>query len=342
MILPEAYIVQKFYQYAGRPKYNRLNKTYQGGCCICREGKSWGRKRRFFYVVENNFVYCHNCGWSSNPLNWIKEVSGLSASEIYAEADNHDSIPVDINKISESKIVKLTQQLPEDSINLFDTTQLSYFKDDKVVKSALNYIKSRKLDVAVNRPKAFYLSLKDAIHKNRLVIPFYDTNGKILFYQSRTIDTTMFINRPKYLSKVRSDKSLFNIDNIDENIDSIYIFEGPIDACFVENGVALAGINETSKNLYTSVQSEQLNKFILFKKVIVLDSQWKDNASLVKTKVLLENGYSVFIWPKNVGTKFKDMNELAIHLNSKKIPLTFINSNTHEGLKGLIILSQIH
>ena len=342
MILPEAYIVQKFYQYAGRPKYNRLNKTYQGGCCICREGKSWGRKRRFFYVVENNFVYCHNCGWSSNPLNWIKEVSGLSASGIYAEADYHDSIPVDINKISESKIVKLTQQLPEDSINLFDTTQLSYFKDDKVVKSALNYIKSRKLDVAVNRPKAFYLSLKDAIHKNRLVIPFYDTNGKILFYQSRTIDTTMFINRPKYLSKVRSDKSLFNIDNIDENIDSIYIFEGPIDACFVENGVALAGINETSKNLYTSVQSEQLNKFILFKKVIVLDSQWKDNASLVKTKVLLENGYSVFIWPKNVGTKFKDMNELAIHLNSKKIPLTFINSNTHEGLKGLIILSQIH
>jgi hypothetical protein len=342
MILPEAYIVQKFYQYAGRPKYNRLNKTYQGGCCICREGKSWGRKRRFFYVVENNFVYCHNCGWSSNPLNWIKEVSGLSISEIYSEADNYDCIPVDINKVYESKIAKLTQPLPEDSINLFDANQLAYFKDNKIIKSALNYIKSRKLDVAINRPKAFYLSLKDAIHKNRLVIPFYDTNGKILFYQSRTIDTTMSTNRPKYLSKVRSDKSLFNIDNINENIESVYIFEGPIDACFIENGIALAGINETSKNLYTSVQSDQLNKFLLFKKVIVLDSQWKDTTSLIKTKVLLENGHSVFIWPKNVGIKFKDMNELAIYLNTNKIPLTFIDNNTHEGLKGLIILSQIH
>jgi len=63
MILPEAYIVQKFYQYAGRPKYNRLAKTYQGGCPICREGKSWGKKRRLFYVTTDNFLHCHNCGW---------------------------------------------------------------------------------------------------------------------------------------------------------------------------------------------------------------------------------------------------------------------------------------
>ena len=28
--LPEEYIVQKFFQYAGSPKYNKYNKTYQG------------------------------------------------------------------------------------------------------------------------------------------------------------------------------------------------------------------------------------------------------------------------------------------------------------------------
>ncbi len=51
MVLPEAYVIQKFYQFAGSPKYNRLTKTYQGGCPVCREGKSWGRKKRLFYVA---------------------------------------------------------------------------------------------------------------------------------------------------------------------------------------------------------------------------------------------------------------------------------------------------
>ena len=60
MVLPEAYIVQKFYQYAGQPKYNRLAKTYQGGCPVCREGKSWGKKRRLFFVVKDNISY-YNC-----------------------------------------------------------------------------------------------------------------------------------------------------------------------------------------------------------------------------------------------------------------------------------------
>ena len=263
MILPEAYIVQKFYQYAGRPKYNRLAKTYQGGCPICREGKSWGKKRRLFYVTTDNFLHCHNCGWHSSPMNWIVEVSNMTVSEIYKEAEDYDLIPNDVSDINLNDVIKkvFNSSLPEDSINLFDEGQISYYKANPIVQTALNYIKKRKLDTAVNRPNGLYVSLKDKTHKNRLVIPFYDVNGKIIFYQSRTIIENRKFNLPKYLGKVNSDRSLFNINKIKEDIDQIFIIEGPIDAFFVENGVAVAGINESSDNLFTALQNQQILRF---------------------------------------------------------------------------------
>ena len=59
MILPEDYVSQKFYQLAGYVKHKRYNNVYEGGCPICREGKSWGRKRRLYYVAKQNYIYCH-------------------------------------------------------------------------------------------------------------------------------------------------------------------------------------------------------------------------------------------------------------------------------------------
>jgi len=344
MILPEAYIVQKFYQYAGRPKYNRLAKTYQGGCPICREGKSWGKKRRLFYVMADNFLHCHNCGWHSNPINWIIEVSNMAISEIYKEAEEYDLIPQDISEVSLNEVTKkiFNNSLPEDSINLFDQDQISYYKANPIVQTALNYIKTRKLDTAVNKSNSLYISLKDKIHKNRLIIPFYDVSGKIIFYQSRTIIENNKVKLPKYLSKLNSDKSLFNISNINENIDEIFIIEGPIDAFFVENGIAVAGINENSDNLFTSLQHQQITRFPFHERIIALDSQWQDSASLKKTKVLLEKGHKVFIWPKKFGEKFKDFNEMCMGLNIEKVPNAFLVNNSFKGIQGLVRLSIIN
>lgn len=342
MQLPEAYITQKFYQYAGKPKYNKLTKTYQGCCPICREGKSWGKKRRLFYIIKENYFHCHNCGWNSSPIEWIHEVSGYSYKEILNESNDYDLIPDDLNVESQIHIKTLRQQvLPTDSINLFDQNQLNYFKNDKIINLSLNYLKTRRLETAINRPNRFYVSLNDKIHKNRLIIPFYDKNNKIIHYQTRTLLKTDEKYKPKYLSKVNSDKSVFNINNIDETYEKIYIFEGPIDACFVKNGVAVAGINENSKSLYNKLQKNQLNMFPMHEQVIVLDSQWKDGASLKKTKILLENGYKVFIWPKILGTTFKDFNEIVVKTKRNEIPLKLINENTYHGLVGLINLSQI-
>jgi len=337
MYIPEEYVIQKFYQYANKPKYNRLTRTYQGGCPICKEGKSWGLKRRLFYVVKKNLIFCHNCGWSGNPLKWITQVSGDSYNSILNDLQQYDSIKIVTEKEEKQPI---TNDLPDDCINLLDEQQLQFYKDNKIINTIHNYIIERRLNTAVNRPKTLYTSLKDGTHKNRLIIPFYE-NGKPIYYQSRSVLDYDKKFKPKYLSKRNGEKSLFNIDNINNDTDFIFIFEGPIDSFFVPNGVAVAGIQEDSYSTFTDLQSHQIKKYPLHKHVWVLDSQWQDEAGLKKTYKLIENNQTVFVWPENIGKKFKDFNEMCCKVKIDKVNPAFVIENSYAGLKAKLVLSKI-
>lgn len=338
--VPEEYVVEKFYEYVYQPKHNRYNNTYQGGCCICREGGSYGKKKRCYYIPKNDNIYCHNCGWSSKPYNWIKEVTGKSDYEIIEEIKkyNHDDV-ISLEEVIPVK--RTTESLPKDCINLFDSSQVNYYIGNSIVDQCLNLIAKRRLNTAVNKPKALYVSLVDTVHKNRLVIPFFNESGNIEFYQSRTVlqkDTKI---RPKYLSKINSEKTLFNIDNITNETDSVYIFEGPINAFFTKNSVAVAGITEKGTS-FTPRQKAQLDNVLKwFTKIWVLDSQWLDNASLKKSEALLNEGEKVFIWPEQIGRRFKDFNDICVAGNLNEIRGDFIQKNTFEGLEGIFKLAYI-
>lgn len=344
MILPKEYVVQKFYQHAGYPKFKKITNVYEAGCPVCREGTSWGKKRRLYYIVDKNYICCHNCGWHSNPQKWIETVSGMTAKEIYDESKNYDILPLDLLADTENTIHKKiqTNTLPKDCINLFDDQQVSFYSSNNVVKEAIKLIKKRRLDTAINKPKTLWLSLSDKVHKNRLVIPFYDKNNDIIFYQSRTILNDELKFYPKYLSKVNSDKSLFNINNLDTALEAIFIFEGPIDAFFVKNSVAVAGIQENSTNTLTKLQEEQLSSFNLFKKIWVLDSQWNDMASRKKTKKLIDQGQTVFIWPEKMGKTFKDFNDYCVAKNLDSISTEFILENSFSGIKANLLMVEIN
>jgi hypothetical protein len=340
MIVPEEYIIQKFYQYSGLPVYNKFTNVYNGCCSICREGKSWGRKRRLFFLPKENVICCHNCGWYSDPIKWICEISSCSFHDIIREI-KHGAFGSHFieNYLSKDKTDVNTSvpELPVDSINLFDPVQLEYYRNNKHIQAALSIITSRKLDIAINKPKSIWFTLKDKTHKHRLVIPFY-SNNKIVHYQTRSIYDEQ---TPKYLSKQSSEKTLFNIDNIKSDVNTIFITEGPIDSFFIENGIATAGIQEKSKALFTKKQKAQISKYILHERIWVLDSQWLDGASLSKSKILCDLGERVFIWPKNIGVKYKDINDMCIDLGINRVPHQFLKENTTTSLQGKLRLSDI-
>lgn len=344
--LPKDYTIKKFYEYGYGVEYVKSSDSYHCSCPICMEGKSFGKKKRCWYIPAKDLIYCHNCGWSSRPLKWIMQVGDLSRRDIETEieAGDYNIINLDKKKSYEIDLDNLIKDemediLPKNSIDLNNELQLSYYKGNSVVIKALNYIKNRRLDTCINSPKSFFLSLCDTTHKNRIVIPFYDENDKILFYQSRAFGGNLDDNleNVKYLSKKNAQKSIFNLNNIKDEINEIFLFEGPIDSCFIENGVAVGGINPSSEKNFTELQESQLECFKLTHDFIwMLDSQWLDEAAYEKTIKLLEKGEKVFIWPEKLGRKYKDFNELCVSNGFDYIPRKFVLENILSGENSLL------
>tara|TARA_R110000824_G_scaffold60345_2_gene161344 strand:+ start:4047 stop:5108 length:1062 start_codon:yes stop_codon:yes gene_type:complete len=340
--LPEDFVILKFFELGLYPKYNKYNNVYQCSCPICREGKSLGKKRRCYYIPKNENIFCHNCGWSGKPLKWIKEVSNSNDEDIIKELRGYVPNAEDI--IERTEDIKPSFEvgtLPKDCINLSDKLQLDFYTNNSIVRAANHLISQRRLDTAVNKPGAMYVSLTDMVHMNRLVIPFFNEHDEIEFYQTRTVLNKDKKIKPKYLGKINAEKTLFNIDRISSDHDCIYIFEGPINAFFTKNSVAVAGITERGKS-FTQRQEEQMSSTLKwYDKTWILDSQWVDRASLVKSEVLLKQGERVFIWPEKFGRKFKDFNDIAMTCKIDELKWEFIEKNTFDGIEGIVKLSQI-
>jgi hypothetical protein len=320
MALQQDYIVEQIYENARRVKHQRSARVYNFECPICNEGKSRGRKRRGFYIPAQNTICCHNCDWKSNPENWIMEITGKTYWEIKKEDAGFFSEAASIIKqVDFEETEKHSfQTLPEDSINLYSEAEVNYYKKEKALNDAVKYCKSRRLYTAVNKPKNLYFSLRDKIYGNAICFPFYDRNNDINFFQVRDMQTT---NGNKYRGKFNAEKTIFNINQVEDDYFYIFIFEGPIDSMFVRNGISIAGTSLTTK------QEEILNQFPFHKKIWCLDNQYVDATSREKTKKLLDAEENVFIWPKKYSS-FKDINELCCKYNLDKIGTEIIIQNT--------------
>ena len=207
--------------------------------------------------------------------------------------------------------------------------ECEYYKEDEGIQGAIQYCANRRLFTAVNRPKSLYYSKEDFVHKGRLIIPFYDLTGKVCSYQSRLLENRKGV--AKYLSKLGG-KGLFGENTIDSSIPYVFIFEGPIDAMFVRNGVAIGGATPTY------IQRIIIDRLkISHKCIYVLDND-KDNPQMDcrKRQIIDEEEY-IFIWPKAL-QKFKDLNEVCMSLELDQVSPEFIAKNSWHDVEALVRL----
>ena len=336
-MISSEYVITKILQYTKRPIKLKYRNGYNFECPVCHEGKSAGKKRRGFYTPDQGYIYCHNCnqGWEAGK--WVQLICNITYQEMKRELESYefDSTQRVIDTHEPIKRMSFST-LPDDSINLLDEQQLKYYQSERVIRLALDIIKSRRLNTAINKPKSLWISLKDFVHKNRLVIPFYDEDNQIRFYQSRTILPEDMNDRPKYLSKLNADKRVYGINTIDPNINQLFVFEGPIDSMFVKNGIAVCGLH------VTDVQRNILNKYFLYEQIWVPDNQFIDKSGLEKTEQLIEQNCRVFIWPKEL-RKYKDINDICIAYKLDQVSPKFILDNSFTGIeaKTKLLLTQV-
>jgi hypothetical protein len=330
--LPQTYVIDKMYSYSTGV---RETNSYLNGCCpVCREGKSWGQKKRLFYFLDEDYIYCHNCARGWNTFFWVKEVSGQSFNQIKNELKDYSSdsnFKLVVDNIEERHFE--LPILPGESVNLKDDLQLKYFFSYPSVKKAKDYCVERRLFTAINAPKTFYCCVNDKFHGNRLIIPYYNSTGKIENYISRKLLETD--SKAKYLVKFGSKKPIFNLDKIDENYPYIFIFEGQIDSMFVKNGVAVSGV------VLTEEQEQQLtSNFPFHNKIWVLDNYRFEKKEVVQTiKEKLGKGETMFFYP-NEFSEFKDLNEYCVKKGLDFIDPDLLIKGSLKGDKGILKLGE--
>ena len=162
MELNQEFLIETFYSYCKRPLHRKYQNVFNAECPVCKEGKSSGRSRRLFYFPHKQYFFCHNCSKSWKPFEWVKEVTTLTVPEII-KRNNEKSGEVtkfaNVNKVTPLSATFVIPDLPESSIELTDSTQVEFYKDNKFVKLALEYCQSRRLLTATNTCKRFFISL---------------------------------------------------------------------------------------------------------------------------------------------------------------------------------------
>lgn len=311
IIFPESYIEEKFFKHVGYPQ-KRANGDMVGCCPVCMEGKSWGKKRRFNYFADKQAWVCFNCSETFNTISFVKSMEGCTFVDMLKELDEDDYIDLSNGKeYVQLKEEKLDIDKPVDTIDLFDEGQRSFYHDDFFVKKAWAEIKRRRLDTAVNRGE-LWLSPKHWLHRNRIIIPFYDTDHKLIFYQSRA-QTDKQTEMGKYISSLNGQKIFYGLERIDYSIPNSFMFEGPLDSFFVKNSFGGGGIKLNTD------QKEVLADLEMFSDVIYcLDNDFDNEDVVALYRSYITSGKKMFMWGGDF-ENVKDVNQYAIDMGVDEI-----------------------
>ena len=296
-------------------------------CPHCGDSKRNKTKARaYFYRVKNDmFFKCHNCGEGQSFSNFLKFIDNKKY-ESYLLERYKGSAP----STPQPKFTDFKPDFKE--VNILDGLQsVSELKEGHPV---LQYVKNRKIPDSyysklylsdkfmafVNKVKPNTFSHTKGEHP-RLIIPFYDKDGKVFAFQGRAFGK----EQPKYLTiKLDENKQkVYGLDTVNLQ-DHITIVEGPIDSMFLNNCLAAAGADLT-------LRIEPSNITYIF------DNEPRNKEIIKRMYDVVEKDYNLVVWPDDM--RHKDINDMILSGMSKVEVQTIISNNTFAQLEALTKLS---
>jgi len=270
--------------------------------------------------LTNTYRWCYTC-WRAScqcsdhgilATKWLKQVSPSMYAEYVDELKSmvhKDKKELDMLK----QYIELKKA--EDAKKAKEELQKAIEKDRKEVRNfkkittpgrnqelAIEYCKKRLIPEEV-WSKFYYCD--EGKYRNRVIIPFYNKDGKITFFQGRALDD----NDAKYLSRVGS-TALYNWDFVDKT-KPIAVLEGPINSLFVENSTATVGAGSSGD---LDMILKDLDCYYIFD---------NDKAGKKKAYKRVQEGKPVFMWSVfcfnyNLPKDINDINDVVRYLNRTK------------------------
>ena len=289
--------------------------------------KSKTKARAYLYRVKNDmFFKCHNCGQGQNLANFIKFVDP-KLYEQYLLERYKKSAPATPKPKFDFKPTKFTNQTPIDDLKSIkdlpeDHPARLYCVNRKIPEKYFDKLfLSDKFMTLVNEVKPnTYKITKD---HPRLIIPFYDTTGKVFAFQGRAFGK----EQPKYLTiKLDENKQkVYGLDKINFQ-QPIYITEGPIDSLFIDNCLAAGGADLFLKN---KIPNENIT--------YIFDNEPRNKEIVNRMYKVIEQDFNVVIWPEDL--QLKDVNDMIMSGLTKLELQDIISNNTYSKLSALTKLN---
>jgi len=277
-------------------------------CPFCGDSKKNNHKTRAWFLDHPHtrgvtIFKCFNCGMVTSLSSFLKDTS----PDIYKQycyekyiKPNKQEIVIAENKPKSSDYITYndfinspfisTNKSNEYLINIrkFSNSQASNFF---YTSDFGNFLKTL--------PNANKYENQFNNHYQKIVIPFYDDFRNIQLLQFRSINK---YDKMRYITIRLNDTfpKIWGLNRINKN-KPIYVAEGPFDASFLDNCIAMAGADGTTS----------------FNNLVYIFDNEKRNIEIVNRMVkVVKQGHSIFIWPD---VEEKDINDYYIKYNNIKI-----------------------
>ena len=305
----------------------KTDYLYNFRCPHCGDSKKSKLKARaYFYRVKNDmFFKCHNCGMGQTLANFLKFIDDNVYSQYLLERYKGGTPATQKPKFD----FKPTQF--KDPTLLDDLKKISELNEDhparlycikrKIPKEYFDILYlSDKFGELVNKVKPNTYNTKT--DHPRLIIPFFDTTGKLFAFQGRAFGN----EQPKYLTiKLKESKrKIYGLERVNLQ-QHIHIVEGPIDSLFVDNCLAMGGADM----LFDRVPADQIT--------YIFDNEPRNKEIIKRMYSVIEKDYNVVIWPEHIQSK--DVNDMIMNGMSKDEVRSIISTNTFAKLEALTKLT---
>ena len=300
------------------PRLDRFKKVrdylYNFRCPYCGDSEKFQNiARGYFYRKKDTMLYrCHNCDKGTTVGKVVELLDSDSYREYVKErfVGNIEKVEYDFEPPKfKKRDPKLKDLVPINKLN--------------GSHPALEVLKKRQ--IPEEHYDKFFLCHKfcswGEVSSNkdhpRLVIPFYDEDGKVFAAQGRAFGK----EQPKYLTVKFDDKpKIFGLDRVDFT-ERVYVVEGPIDSLFLNNCLAVAG--------------SDFRDLPPCETTIIMDNEPRSKEIVNKMEKLINNNYELVIWPDSISQK--DINDMV--LADQQDIQTTIDNNTFSGLEATVKLS---
>ena len=308
--------------------FKKKNDYYWNfSCPICGDSKKNDLKARGFVYknkTQDRLVYkCHNCGVSMSLGNFIKHIDPTTYKEYVLERYKENTSKHTPHANIKEAVPVITQEVSTDLI-------MAGAQPLQSNQEALQYVISRKIPQERWKDLYYVPKFKEFVNKlkysftdttydtPRLIIPFYDEDGKCIAFQGRALGK----EQPKYIT-IKLDESvekIYGMDRMDPD-KRIYVTEGPIDSMFVPNAIAVAGAGFDIKFIQAIKDNATL----------IMDNEPRSPQICKFIEKLIDEDYSVCLWPETI--QEKDINDMVLHGKDINTIMDTINTNTFQGME---------